>query len=278
MREASLTCAICALLCSIWAVASAGLSPDDEWLEAFLLAFESAAPANAQPQHLANTVWALARLGVAPDAEWLEVVVGTAAASLQSFTPRDAAQFMAGFAALGLDLKSVGPSLLKGLRNQLLAGLEQAPTSGSNAWWGWQRAGSRSRAQGLLPTPSAFPNWQDAPEHAARESSFEGRRDGAHALSSGLWAMAVMSAVPPTAWMDRVRRCDQGKGDCDRGGGGECAGGKGDRGAGLGLEVQQPWLQDGAHCLPLALQPGASCAAPSVAHVTSMPFMCRPLR
>jgi len=56
----------------LWALAVSGISPPDEWLESFLLAFETALPNQVrEPRHIATVIWGLARLGVAPDETWL---------------------------------------------------------------------------------------------------------------------------------------------------------------------------------------------------------------
>lgn len=65
---------------TLWALAAAGVSPDDTWLEEYLTVAYTALGGGAvgaraygsgsgrlQPQHLANVLWGLERLGVRPD-------------------------------------------------------------------------------------------------------------------------------------------------------------------------------------------------------------------
>jgi hypothetical protein len=53
---------------SVWAAASAGAAPSDDWLEEWLTAAFVALRRRAfSPQQLANSLWALERLGVMPE-------------------------------------------------------------------------------------------------------------------------------------------------------------------------------------------------------------------
>lgn len=56
---------------TLWALATGGVPPDDEWLEEYLtVAFVALLKRSLEPQHLANVLWALERLGVMPDQVW----------------------------------------------------------------------------------------------------------------------------------------------------------------------------------------------------------------
>ncbi|KAF5830609.1 hypothetical protein DUNSADRAFT_14256 [Dunaliella salina] len=118
---------------SLWAVAVSGVSPSDDWLESFLLAFETALPNQVrEPRHIATVMWGLARLGVAPDATWLATLKARTQQLLPAFTPRDIAQTLAGYAGLGLGAESgaLSRGAVANMQQQLLQGLQQSMGTG----------------------------------------------------------------------------------------------------------------------------------------------------
>jgi hypothetical protein len=196
--------------CSVWAVASAydgseARTPSNSWLDAFLLAFESATGrGEARARHLSTTLWGLARLGVAPDEEWQQLVFAEAQRQLGAFSPRDSAQMLAACAALGLDLGITCPQLLVGLRDTLLTGLErQLDGQRGNAASG--DAGGPQQGAGYQPQAAAG-SPSELPLETGISTGEQGSEGGGlpHSLSSGLWALATMRAVPPASWMARA--------------------------------------------------------------------------
>jgi len=180
----------------LWAVAVGGLSPDDDWLEGWLLAFETALP-QAAPQHLATCMWSLAQLGVAPDHEWVGALSARAAQIEPGFTARDAAQTLAGAAALSLNLHAAAPQLQRGLRARLLEAVEQE-------WEDAQYYKEQHHMQ-LPPDRRASPAFSQAVIPGLEEGvAATPGQAAAHALACGIWALASLSCVPTTAWMERA--------------------------------------------------------------------------
>jgi hypothetical protein len=111
---------------------------------------------------------------------------------------------LAACAALGLDLGTSFPTLLVGLRDGLLQGLERQ-LDGQRGNAASDDAGT-SAADGSYQAQPASSELPLATTSSSAEAGGDGSEGGGlpHSLSSGLWALATMRAVPPASWMARA--------------------------------------------------------------------------
>jgi hypothetical protein len=86
---------------TVWALATMGVTPDEELLRAMQVRATSLAGL-FDPQNVANTVWALATMGVMPEAGLLRAMQGRATATAGLFNPQDVANTVWAHACFGV--------------------------------------------------------------------------------------------------------------------------------------------------------------------------------
>jgi hypothetical protein len=179
-----------------------GSAGADAWWQAFLSATEPLlrTPGALSPQALSNMAWALAKARVAPPPAWVDGFMAASSADLGSFSAQHLANTLWALAALS--------------QQQARGGAAEAPAQPANGGDGEaaraRRLGEkRQRAAQLRGSPAAdalapSAKWMERfwRQLVCVEAELEPR-----ALSSILWALAVMGMRPSPRWAARVGPC-----------------------------------------------------------------------